>query len=274
LRSFDSQKINLVKDCIKDYLKKIVDVPDITFPKKSTNLIAEIPNPIKLAKNIADKKKIGSIPKPPVVNIRSKILSGIRDIEIPQDPKFLEQNKSLSSGSKIVASFNVPLSEMRNNPEEFNKLSSTIIGGISNFLNSENSPISSKKLGLFSTKLNPLPKNGSQIPAPGSVSNIPNSSLDNLNSHLSKNLKVSASGIEAMAKRMSISDNKVLRDKDGIFTPETNEVIGDEIGDTLWYMAALCRDLNLSLEEIAKRNLQKLADRKARNVIQGSGDKR
>ena len=67
---------------------------------------------------------------------------------------------------------------------------------------------------------------------------------------------------------------KVLRDKDGIFTPETNEVIGDEIGDTLWYMAALCRDLNLSLEEIAKRNLQKLADRKARNVIQGSGDKR
>ena len=67
---------------------------------------------------------------------------------------------------------------------------------------------------------------------------------------------------------------KVLRDKDGIFTGETNQAIGDEIGDVLWYMAALARDLGLSLDDIANKNIQKLMDRKARNVIQGSGDNR
>lgn len=67
---------------------------------------------------------------------------------------------------------------------------------------------------------------------------------------------------------------KVLRDNEGIFTPELATKIGDEIGDVLWYMAALARDLGLSLEDIANNNLKKLADRQARNVIQGSGDNR
>lgn len=67
---------------------------------------------------------------------------------------------------------------------------------------------------------------------------------------------------------------KVLRDKEGVFDEESSKAIGDEIGDVLWYMAALARDLDLSLENIADRNIQKLLDRKARNVIQGSGDNR
>lgn len=67
---------------------------------------------------------------------------------------------------------------------------------------------------------------------------------------------------------------KVLRDKNGEFTLETNKAIGDEIGDVLWYMAALCRDLNIQLDDVAKNNITKLLDRQARNVIQGSGDNR
>jgi len=67
---------------------------------------------------------------------------------------------------------------------------------------------------------------------------------------------------------------KVLRDNDGVFTLEKNEGIAAEIGDVLWYMAALARDLNISLDDIANHNLQKLADRQARGVIQGSGDTR
>lgn len=67
---------------------------------------------------------------------------------------------------------------------------------------------------------------------------------------------------------------KVLRDKEGVFTPETNEAIGDEIGDVLWYIAALARDLGISMDDIAANNLKKLADRQTRGVIQGSGDKR
>jgi len=67
---------------------------------------------------------------------------------------------------------------------------------------------------------------------------------------------------------------KVLRDKDGIFDDETNKEIGKEIGDVLWYIAALSRDLNLSMDKIAEENILKLLDRQKRGVIQGSGDER
>jgi hypothetical protein len=42
----------------------------------------------------------------------------------------------------------------------------------------------------------------------------------------------------------------------------------------LWYVAQLATELNLELEQIAAANLSKLADRAARNVISGSGDRR
>ena len=47
-----------------------------------------------------------------------------------------------------------------------------------------------------------------------------------------------------------------------------------EIGDCLWYIAALCRDLNIDLGDVAKANLDKLQDRKARGTLKGSGDTR
>jgi NTP pyrophosphatase (non-canonical NTP hydrolase) len=68
---------------------------------------------------------------------------------------------------------------------------------------------------------------------------------------------------------------KVLRDKGGDFTSlETRIAIADEMGDVLWYLAALSRDIEIPLESIAQRNIEKLLDRRARNVIQGSGDNR
>lgn len=67
---------------------------------------------------------------------------------------------------------------------------------------------------------------------------------------------------------------KVLRDKNGDFSKENNEAIGDEIGDVLWYMAALCRDLDINLEYIANKNIAKLKDRQERGVIKGNGDNR
>lgn len=67
---------------------------------------------------------------------------------------------------------------------------------------------------------------------------------------------------------------KVLRDDEAKFTTDKCIAIGDEIGDVLWYMAALCRDLGINLEDVANNNIAKLADRKARNVIHGSGDNR
>ena len=47
-----------------------------------------------------------------------------------------------------------------------------------------------------------------------------------------------------------------------------------ELGDVLWYISALARDLDIDLDTIAQLNLQKLKDRQERNKIQGSGDDR
>jgi len=42
----------------------------------------------------------------------------------------------------------------------------------------------------------------------------------------------------------------------------------------LWYVANLAADLGMPLDTVAARNLEKLADRKQRGVIGGSGDDR
>jgi len=67
---------------------------------------------------------------------------------------------------------------------------------------------------------------------------------------------------------------KVLRDNNGVFTPELNQGIASELGDVLWYVAATAQDLGISLDSIADANIKKLEDRRLRGVLQGSGDNR
>jgi len=50
--------------------------------------------------------------------------------------------------------------------------------------------------------------------------------------------------------------------------------IAYEIGDVMWYCAVLAQELEMNLGHIMEKNLEKLADRKARGVISGDGDKR
>lgn len=47
-----------------------------------------------------------------------------------------------------------------------------------------------------------------------------------------------------------------------------------ELGDVLWYIAALAGELNVPLGWIARQNLNKLADRAQRGVIKSEGDNR
>lgn len=67
---------------------------------------------------------------------------------------------------------------------------------------------------------------------------------------------------------------KVLRDNNGEFDSGWKVKILDECGDVLWYLAALAKDLGSNLDEVAKINMDKLIDRRNRNVIGGSGDNR
>ena len=67
---------------------------------------------------------------------------------------------------------------------------------------------------------------------------------------------------------------KVLRDSNGDFTVEQRLKIGDEVGDVLWYIAALCEDLGTPMSLIANKNLNKLSSRKERGKLGGSRDDR
>ena len=50
--------------------------------------------------------------------------------------------------------------------------------------------------------------------------------------------------------------------------------IKKELGDVLWYLSAIASDLDLSLEDIAQTNVEKLKSRLKRDKIKGSGDNR
>jgi NTP pyrophosphatase (non-canonical NTP hydrolase) len=52
------------------------------------------------------------------------------------------------------------------------------------------------------------------------------------------------------------------------------DAIAKELGDVMWYIAAMATDLDLDLDRIADMNIQKLADREMRGKIRGSGDDR
>lgn len=47
-----------------------------------------------------------------------------------------------------------------------------------------------------------------------------------------------------------------------------------EAGDIAWQLAGLCKVFGWSLEDVCQANLDKLASRKARGVIDGNGDER
>jgi NTP pyrophosphatase (non-canonical NTP hydrolase) len=64
---------------------------------------------------------------------------------------------------------------------------------------------------------------------------------------------------------------KIFRDGD---SPEKRAAIRDEMGDALWYMAALAYEFGWQLDGIAEDNLNKLAERRAKNTIHGEGDSR
>lgn len=64
--------------------------------------------------------------------------------------------------------------------------------------------------------------------------------------------------------RTSIYDN---------LAPERRRKVVDELGDVLWYVAALAAELGLSLSDVAIGNLEKLADRTERGTLQGDGER-
>lgn len=56
--------------------------------------------------------------------------------------------------------------------------------------------------------------------------------------------------------------------------PEKRLAIARELGDICFYIAMIADDIDYTFSEIAEMNLEKLADRKNRGQLRGSGDNR
>ena len=67
---------------------------------------------------------------------------------------------------------------------------------------------------------------------------------------------------------------KIFRDKGGVISEEDRQALKGELGDVLWYLAQICTELDLTLDEVAEANLTKLFSRLERGKIKGDGDER
>lgn len=81
-------------------------------------------------------------------------------------------------------------------------------------------------------------------------------------------------GLAGEAGEVAEKIKKILRDKGGALDEAAKTELAKELGDVLWYTANLATELGLTLEQIASGNIEKLASRKDRGVISGSGDNR
>jgi NTP pyrophosphatase (non-canonical NTP hydrolase) len=83
-----------------------------------------------------------------------------------------------------------------------------------------------------------------------------------------------ALGLAGEAGEVAEHAKKAIRDDAGKIGDERRAAMSKELGDVLWYVAQLASELDLSLDDIAKQNLEKLFSRQERGVLSGSGDDR
>lgn len=81
-------------------------------------------------------------------------------------------------------------------------------------------------------------------------------------------------GLQGEVGEVSEKIKKLFRDDGGKLTGEKRMEIAKELGDVMWYLAQLSTELGLKFSDVVKMNLEKLASRKERNVLHGSGDNR
>jgi len=81
-------------------------------------------------------------------------------------------------------------------------------------------------------------------------------------------------GLVGEAGEVAEKIKKVIRDSNSVVSEEKKQELIKELGDVLWYIANLSFELNLSMEDVALKNLEKLKSRQERNELHGSGDNR
>ncbi len=81
-------------------------------------------------------------------------------------------------------------------------------------------------------------------------------------------------GIAGEAGEVVEKWKKAIAYRGGEFSNEEFADFKKELPDVIWYIAVLADSLGLSLDELMQENIAKLASRKQRGVLKGSGDNR
>ena len=81
-------------------------------------------------------------------------------------------------------------------------------------------------------------------------------------------------GLTGEAGEVANKVKKIIRDGSDKTSEDMVQALSSEIGDCLWYIAILADDVGVKLSDIANANLIKLANRKKKGTIHGSGDTR
>lgn len=92
--------------------------------------------------------------------------------------------------------------------------------------------------------------------------------------NLGKNFIYPTLGLAGEAGEVAEKIKKILRDDNGIISEKKKNEIIYELGDVLWYVSQLCKELNVPMDDVAALNIEKLSSRKDRKEISGSGDNR
>lgn len=92
--------------------------------------------------------------------------------------------------------------------------------------------------------------------------------------NLGQNFIYPTLGLTGEAGEVAEKIKKIIRDGNMAMTDEKRQEIAKELGDVMWYVSQLAAECNLSLEDIAQGNLEKLQKRQQQGTLHGSGDNR
>ncbi len=81
-------------------------------------------------------------------------------------------------------------------------------------------------------------------------------------------------GINGEAGEIAEKWKKIIAYDNAKISTTRKSELAKEMGDVLWYLSAFATSLDLSLQDIAENNIQKVHSRMNRGAILGTGDDR
>jgi NTP pyrophosphatase (non-canonical NTP hydrolase) len=88
------------------------------------------------------------------------------------------------------------------------------------------------------------------------------------------NLVYPALGLAGEAGEVADHIKKYMRDDDWVLSDARREKVLYELGDVLYYLARMAIEADLTLEQVAQSNIDKLRQRKAQDKLKGEGSTR